>query len=500
MNQTVEKKFKHFRESITSQQFDDVEFLKSKAQDLQSTDMPLAERILVRVKNLENKYSFDRLKERLTKEQWNDIEFLLNEKRSNTSPFLKSKLDERIEILNKLNQTSKTTSLEEGQDKNRIEEDTTSTSQSKYSMKNFKKWMRQPFFIIVVLPTIVFSFYQLVIASDRYQSQAQVIVQQPDASTTLDTSMAILSGLGVGTSSGSDPQILKAYIYSSDMVNYLDEKVHLKEHYTSNTIDIFSRLIFEDKESFLNYYKDHITVEIDSTSGIISIYAQGFTPQFANQLVETIVKRSEWYINSIGHQLAEAQLDFVKKEHANIEQKLKTAQSELLTFQQKYNLLDPTAEGAALQQIAYTLEGQITAKEAELKTARHIMTESAPRVLNLKQEISGLRMQLENERNKLATRDKNDKRTVGDILAKFADLKVDNELALQAYTSSQVSLEKSRIETYRQLKYLVVVENPTQPDDNEYPDIPYNITLFFIIFSMSFGVGRILYLTVQELK
>ncbi|MZI96101.1 lipopolysaccharide biosynthesis protein [Vibrio sp. CAIM 722] len=491
MNKAVENKFKEFRNSVTSQEFNDVDFLNKKAEELKDVDPQLSRRILVRVNNLQTENAFKVFKDSLTKEQWNDVEFLVSEKESKNNVLIKNKLEERINILKKLN-FSKETLLEKTES---IEPANTQDWK-----KTFKQRAKAPFFLIVVLPTIIFSLYQLFVASDRYESEAQVLVQQPDSSTTLDTSMAILTGLGVGTSSGSDPQILKAYIYSTDMLTFLDDKLHLRKHYTNSNIDIFSRLVWDDKEAFLKYYSDHVTVNIDSTSGILSIYAQGFSPKFSNRLVKTIVKRSEWYINSIGHQLAQAQLDFVKKEHSNIEQKLKTAQSHLLTFQQKHNLLDPTAEGAALQQIAYTLEGQITAKEAELKTARHIMSESAPKVLNLQQEISGLKLQLENERNKLATKDKDDKRSVGDILAKFADLKVDNELALQAYTSSQVSLEKSRIETYRQLKYLVVVESPTLPDDNEYPDVPYNITLFFIVFAMMFGVGRIIYLTIKELK
>ncbi len=490
----INKKFNKFRESVTPQQFNDIHFLTQKAEELRKNDPMFAQRILVRVENLKKREEkFNQCKQQWSEQQWNDIGFLqqqINQTDPNDAHFI-TKLQERINVLEALKLPEEVLKMDEA----------VNGSATQVSIWNrVKSNLRYPFVVLVVIPTILFSIYQVFIASERFESQAKVMVQQPDASTTLDASMAILSGLGVGTSSGSDPEILKTYIYSMDMLNYLEEIIHLKEHYNSEKIDIFSRLFDEDKESFLKYYQDHIDVEIDSKSGILSIYAQGFNPEFASKLVQTIVKRSEWYINSIGHQLAKAQLDFVKKEHANIEHRLKVAQGDLLKYQQKYNLLDPTADGAAIQQIAYTLEGQITAKEAELKTARHIMSETAPRVISLKQEIAGLRMQLKNERAKLVTKDETGNMSVGDILAKFADLKVDNELALQAYTASQVSLEKSRIETYRQLKYLIVVENPTISDKNKYPDVPYNITLFFMVFAMGYGVGRIIYLTIQELK
>jgi capsular polysaccharide transport system permease protein len=74
------------------------------------------------------------------------------------------------------------------------------------------------------------------------------------------------------------------------------------------------------------------------------------------------------------------------------------------------------------------------------------------------------------------------------------------ELALKAYTSSQVSLEKSRIEAYRQLKYLVTIESPTKPQEAKYPEIIYNISLFLAINLMIFGIGRIVIATVSELR
>jgi capsular polysaccharide transport system permease protein len=85
-------------------------------------------------------------------------------------------------------------------------------------------------------------------------------------------------------------------------------------------------------------------------------------------------------------------------------------------------------------------------------------------------------------------------------VARFSDFKINLELALQAYTSSQVSLEKSRIEAYRQLKYLVTVESPTEPQDAKYPEVLYNTSLFLAITLMLFGIGRIVIATVSELR
>jgi len=89
---------------------------------------------------------------------------------------------------------------------------------------------------------------------------------------------------------------------------------------------------------------------------------------------------------------------------------------------------------------------------------------------------------------------------VSELLAKFTDYKVKMELALQAYTSSQISLEKSRIEAYRQIKYLVIVENATLSESNKYPQILYNLALFFVVNVSIFAIGRIIFSVIKELK
>ncbi|WOD06150.1 hypothetical protein [Marinomonas sp. GJ51-6] len=366
--------------------------------------------------------------------------------------------------------------------------------------QKIRDFIQKPFFVCVILPSLFFAVYQMFWASERYESQAKVIVQQPDGASTLDASLALLSGLGGAATGGNDPQLLEAYILSNDMLSYLNKTLNLKEYYAEDSADIFSRLPSDaTREDLLEYYQNHISVEVDDVSGVISIAAQGFDSGFAQTLARHIVSRSEWYINNIGHQLADAQLSFVKIEHELNEDKFRDAQITLLAFQQKYNLLDPTAEGIAMQQIAYGIEGQIASKEAELKGLTNIMSEHAPQVKATQNELEALRRQLQNERNKLSA-DSGEVIPVSEILAKYADLKVAMELALQAYTSSKISLESSRIEAYRQLKYLITVQAATEPEKSTYPDALYNVSLFLVLSAMLFAIIRIILAVVYELK
>jgi len=442
----LEKRFNEFKDSIKPAEFNDIEFLQGKAESLKVSDPELSARILLRVENLQKKQP----------------QKIASTSAKNNKP------------------AQQTKSLTKSQ-------------------SIFAKFKRSPFLFCVVIPTLIFVAYQLLWATDRYESQARVIVQQPDSASTLDSGMALLTGL-TGGSSSNDSELVKAYIYSNDMLEYLNDKISLRDHYSQTSIDFFSRIHNDDSKETLNkYYQEHVDVVLDDASGVITIAAQGFDSEYAQLLTNTIVERAEWYINSIGHQLANAQLDFMQGEHKRIEERFSGAQKDLLVFQQKYNLLDPTAEGTAKQTITNTIESQIATKQTEIKTLNAIMSDRSPQVQSLKNELAALNAQLEVERDKLSQTGL-DEVPVSELLSRFTDYKIKMDLALQAYTSSQISLEKSRIEAYRQLKYLITVEKATLSEDSKYPDVIYNISLFLLLLSLAFGIGKIIINTVRELK
>jgi capsular polysaccharide transport system permease protein len=475
----LEQQFNAFKASVSGEQWSNELFLLKKVEELEPTDVALAFRLMQKVKNLNPSDANQKKLINLRKRALQNLPELA------TSSSTESKI--------RMNLIGNAQSLREQ----------IAGVLAHPQMAKFKR----PIAICVLLPFILFTFYQVILASPRYESQARLIVKEPNGMATLDPAMAIMSGFGV-SSGNTDTELVKAFIYSTDMLSYIDQELSISEHFSSTEYDFFSRLSAQaSNEDKLGYFQDRVLVEIDDKSQIVSVFVQAFTPEFSHLVSKIIVARAEWFINEIGHTLAKEQLKFVQQEHALVEKRLKSVKTELLSFQSRHDLLDPQAEGMALQQIAYQLEGQIAAKRTELRTLRSSMSETAPQVLNVAAQLQSMTQQLENERGRLTDQSSSEDMlpeevnlNVSQILAKFSDYKINLELALQAYTSSQVSLEKSRIEAYRQLKYLVIVESPTQPQEAKYPEIFYNISLFLAIILMIFGIGRIVIATVKELR
>ncbi|WP_052125168.1 hypothetical protein [Vibrio sinaloensis] len=349
----------------------------------------------------------------------------------------------------------------------------------------------------VLILCLLFTFYQNSILEDRFVSTSQIIVKQPDSASTMDPSMALLSGFGV-TPTNEDVQIVRLYIESYDIFIKLAEKLNFSEHYNAEGSRVFTRgYLASNNEELYARYRKYVTATIDESLTSVTIETQAFTPEFANKLNEAIIELAEEYVNSIGNKLARRQIDFIEGEHQLIENRLLEKQMEVREFQRRYGLLDAEAEGMALQQIAYTLEAQLTQAKTELFALKRNVSHDSLIIKNKELEVEAIRQQLLFERERLSGNSKN---KVSDALSEFSELKLQLELILKSYAASQISLEKSRVEAYRQIKYLVTIQNPTTPVSNKYPSVLYNSILCLVILSMFYFVVKIVITTYKEIS
>jgi capsular polysaccharide transport system permease protein len=469
-------------QSLKKGQFDDSDFLKAEVERLMTSEPVIVERLFSRLNLLNKDKPEEQEAIKILKLKW-ELE--------NTTP-------SEFAVRANNDATSK-----QGNTNQQSGKGAEVSSQVKHSLAFAQK---HAFALFVLVPVVIFTLYLILLASPRYVSQAQFIVQQNNQSPSFDPSLTMLAGLS-GGAERNDPELVKAYIFSADMLSYLEQEINFVEHYASSEYDVFSRMDDDASlEDRVDYLHQHIDVSIDPTSTILTVTVQAFTAEFAHSLNSVVTERAEWFINEIGQNLAKSQLAFIEADHARVEERFKEAQTQLLSFQREYNLLDPEAEGLALQQITFELESRIAAKSAELNALKGSMSAQAPMVMKMEEELSSLRRQLRAERNRLTnTGDVEvlagaNEIGVNDILAKFSDYKINLEFALQAYTASKVSLEASRIEAYQQLKHLVRIESPTLPEDAKYPRIIYNIALLLVVLIIVFGISKLIIATAHELK
>jgi len=125
---------------------------------------------------------------------------------------------------------------------------------------------------LILVLAVMAAGYWLIFASDRYVSEASVIIRKTDSVTapSFDLSMLIAGVAGVNR---ADQLLLREYLLSVDMLRKLDTELDLRAHYGDEHYDIFSRMWLKDMEWFHRHYLSRISIEYDDYAGVLRISA-----------------------------------------------------------------------------------------------------------------------------------------------------------------------------------------------------------------------------------
>lgn len=353
----------------------------------------------------------------------------------------------------------------------------------KIAHRSWKHSLKLGSFLWVLACFAVAVLYLGFIASDRYVSRAEVIIKQADQIKMLPDA---LSMLGLGGSNHQDVLLVQDYLKSWDLLAKLDKELDLKSHYQNDKADYFSRLSDDvSREDFIEYYRNHLILQFDELSGVLTVELQTFSPEYGQQVVALMLKESERFINKLGHQVAQDQLAFVEKEVNRAYQRLQEEKAKVLAFQNSHQLISPESTSSARLGVVSQIESELVNQQAQLKQLRSYMKESAPAIISVQSRVDALTRQVEQERAKLTGQDKD---AMNEITAGYMDVQTQATLAADLYKTGLISLEQARVEAYRKLKHLLVITQPTLAEDAEYPRRLYNLATIGVLLLLFYGL------------
>jgi capsular polysaccharide transport system permease protein len=348
----------------------------------------------------------------------------------------------------------------------------------------------------LVLSFIV-TCYWLLIASDRYLSEAIVVVEDATLVGAAPTSASSLLSSITGSPGRSDQMVLQNYLLSNDMLIFLDKKLDLRGHYSSWKHDPFSRLMFKDmsQERFLQYYLSRVTVEYDDYSGQITIQAQAFDPVMAHAITTLLVEKGEAYYNDMEHQIAEKQVAFLETEVERWQQKSKDADLKLLDFENAHNLLSPPDTATTMMGAIDQMHIQKAALETQRSALLGYLTPNNPAVINMNMQIEAIDKQVAKEKSELTS---SHSKTLNNISEEFLRLKMDADFATATYQTALTALEAGQVGASRLIKKVSVIEHPTMPEASMMPTIWINSLVFTVISLMAAGIIALLTAIVRD--
>ncbi|GHF18405.1 capsule polysaccharide transporter [Kordiimonas sediminis] len=346
----------------------------------------------------------------------------------------------------------------------------------------------------VVFTVLLAALYYGVYASDRYATVTQIYVKQVRGGAMPVSALTSLMG---ASSERQDALLVQQYILSKDMLAHLDAKIGLKQHFSAKDWDIVSRLDDDaTDEDFLEYFHSRLKLTLDPESSILTVEGQAFTPEYSKMLIEEIVSESETFINRISQQIAEQETEFVTRELTRSKDALHAAQQDILKFQNTYSLLDPEQTSAAVQTVVNELDAELVRLRAEEKTLLSYMNPEASDVVVVRDRIDAVERQLSEERKRMT--DVMDDQALSDLNAMYREKELSLQFATDLYQTTLAGYEQARVESFRKIKHLVVVEKPVTADEALYPRKLYNLATLLVILSLIYGIMVMTIATIRE--
>jgi capsular polysaccharide transport system permease protein len=350
---------------------------------------------------------------------------------------------------------------------------------------------------IIGLPLLLYGLYLGLAAADRFVSESVVSVRQSGGDGGSLPGAALMLA-GITPAAHEDTLQLKDFVHSQGLLDRLEATLKLREHFAQAGADWpFQLRQGATREDFVRYYRSRVEVSFDDRSALLKVRTQGFTPEFAQRLNQGILDESERFVNETSHRIARERMRFAEGELSLAGQRLQAARNELLAFQTRHKLLDPTAQAASSGALAAELQATRSRLEAELNSLLTYLREDAYQVRNLQARLNALDQQIAKEREQ-ATSENRKGGQLNVLAADFQALQLKVQFAQDAYRLALAAVENARIESTRKLKNLVVVEPPTRPETAEYPLKAYNLATLLTVCVLFFAIGRLVLAIIRE--
>lgn len=332
--------------------------------------------------------------------------------------------------------------------------------------------------------------YWTIVASDRYVSEANVIIQRTDLSAGKGVDISAFLP-GTSGTNRTDQLLLRDHLLSVDMLKKLDEALNLRAHYSNWKKDPISRMWLEDAELewFHRHYLSRVSIEYDDYAGVLRIKAQGYDAQTAQAITQLLVMEGERFMNKIAHELAQAQLTFLITEVEQMNRRLIDARRAVLEFQNRKGLVSPQATVESIGAIVAKLEGQRTDIQTQLASLPSKLVPDHPNIVMLKKSLEAVESQLAQEQAKLAS---TKGQTLNRTVDAFQRLEMEAAFAQDIYKSALVALEQGRMEATRTIKKVSVLQAPSLPEYPMEPRRVYNIVLTLLVGLLIAGTLKLL--------
>lgn len=348
--------------------------------------------------------------------------------------------------------------------------------------------------IICLLCCITVIVYIVMYTQNRYVSKSQFAVVVKDTSN-VDLSSGLASIISSGSVANTDTQSAIGFIKSADLLQELEIEFDLLKHYSSPDKDFVFKLADDAPlEDRLEYYRARIIPEYNSSTGLIDLQVDTFSPALSYEISQKILSKTETFVNTLNKGVAERRMSFVKRELERSHDTIQKAGQALLDFQSKYQLINPDAIIQARLESIQKLKLDLITREIELTTLK-TNSPSSPNINTLVTSIDELKKEIVKQENTFAGEDH---AKLSQILSEYRQLVLNIEFSQKLREGSEVLLEKTRAEAISNSRFFSLIQNPYLAEEYTHPRRLYLCCTVIAIILLCFYILRALIMSIFD--
>ena len=343
------------------------------------------------------------------------------------------------------------------------------TELSTLALPRLKAGLRQPWGRLFGGPTLAALFvgcaavYCFGIGRDRFQTTSSFVIRQPlppANSTTMVLgnlqSSSVLSSL-------EDGRYLQVYLKSNDVKNAVfPEQSTFLDQYAPKAPDLWSGISSDaDQQQQLSFFQNQLQVIPQELSGAIVLTTSAFSAETSFDLNQALLRQAQKFVNEVNQSISADQLAFAEKQVTFAQNRLTKASDALEAFQDRYGQLNPLAEQSATTSFITGLESRLVdLKVEEASLRRQYRDPDAPEVAYVADQVREMERQIREERQKAVGAGGRD---LNKLVSQSSRLEADVNFARESLASAMRAADNSRMESQRQLKFIVMLSKPQRP-------------------------------------
>jgi capsular polysaccharide transport system permease protein len=322
-------------------------------------------------------------------------------------------------------------------------------------------------FAFVLLPTLLAGWYFYRLATPMYATKAEFVIQQAGPASSGGALGGLFSGTGFATS--QDSVSVQAYLQSREAMLRLEKDLGFSAHFKDPAIDPVQRLAPDaSMEAAYGIYKRFVKISYDTSEGLIRMEVVAADPEVAARWASQLVGYAEEQVDHLTQRLRADQMADAQTGFETAEANLGAAQTRLVELQERYKVVSGEAEVGLLTGQINALESQLMTERIGLAQIESNATPNQARVDAVRKRIASLDAEIATMRERLTVGDATGS-SIAEIQSELQLAQADVAMRQMLMAQALQSMETSRVEANRQVRYLSLAVSPTPTDSPAYP-------------------------------